>query len=208
MANSTTPVMSPAAVPHAAITAMPTAVVASATVPDRAPPSESGMRAPITRISSTSTPNTTNTIATSSIPTSSAYNGTNALNAAVAISPANSTLPGPSALRFNSGPGGPSAFARSTSRVNVPMTAAVKPSPAATYHRVSYPHRCCTDSPSAGPNANPEYTATDQYEIASPRRSTGARSVIIVAAPTKNAASPTPVRTRAPTSVGMELATP
>jgi len=64
----------------------------------------------------------------------------------------------------------------------------------------------CTVSPIAGPKAKPLYTATDQYEMASPRRSTGARSVIIVAAPTKKAASPRPVTMRAAMSAPSECA--
>jgi len=51
------------------------------------------------------------------------------------------------------------------------------------------------------------YRASDAKLKASPRRSGGARSTFALRAPTKNSASPTPVRSRIATRSGIEVAT-
>jgi hypothetical protein len=81
-----------------------------------------------------------------------------------------------------------------------PSTHASAHAVAPTSQTSETPNEVRTHSPSGGPMASPPYTAIEKYEVASPRRSGGARSWAVVAVPTNIAASPTPVSSRMPTS--------
>ncbi len=58
-----------------------------------------------------------------------------------------------------------------------------------------------------GPIPIPRYSDSEAKLMASPRRSSGARSTFAASAATKNIASPTPVRTRMAASTGTDVAT-
>ena len=90
--------------------------------------------------------------------------------------------------------------------VRQPRTHATTAQAAQKTHTDSKPCAASSFSPANGPMASPAYNATEKYEAASPRRSSGAMSCTAVAAPTKTAASPIPVTRRSATSAARLVA--